>query len=290
MRPRTTHQAPPRTPWHYTAAPLAALSIVGAASSCQEPPQHCSGDLQEYEGKCLTDNAIVFVGCVEGRGINVTEKLGGGIAGTFRVVADASLNLAYEKSQQEDTAVALQIVDHCLALAEDQLESDQDRSAARDYQQRATNAIKEIPIKRPTVPECIDLTKDQLSAALEKVGLEVGAVTTRPDKEYKEGQVVECTPAAGTEVDADSAVDLVVSSGIKAPVPPCIGRTEDQLSAALKEVGLEVGAVTTRPDKKYKKGQVVECTPAAGTEVDADSAVDLVVSSGTTSSPASPTD
>jgi hypothetical protein len=283
VRPETAHQTRLRRLWRCCAVPLAALSILGTASGCPEPPPDCADGEREYEGECATDTVYTFLVCTEGRGVNLSKRLGASVGGTFSKVADASLKVAYEQSQQEDTAVALGIVNACIALAGDDSESEEERSVAREYQQRASEYIEEFP--GVPVPRCTGRTEDDVTAALEDGGLMIGEVTTRPDKEF--------TPAEGTRIDAGSTVDLVVSSAAVGgvPVPRCIGRTQADVSADLEDVGLTVGDVATRPNEEFEAGQVVDCTPAEGAVLDPGGAVDLVVSSGPTSSPSpSPSD
>jgi hypothetical protein len=221
----------------------------------------------------------------------VTTELGADVGGTFRAVVDGSVGVAYKVSQEQDTAVALLKVDYCLALAETESESEDERSVAREYRERATEYIEEFP--DVPVPECIDRTQDEVSDDLNKIDLEVGTITERPDEEVDEGLVVECTPSEGMLVAPGSAVDLVVSSGPddgKPRVPPCVGRTEAQVLASLEAAGLTVGAVTLETDESTDPGTVLACDPPEGAEVNAGSAVDLVVSSGSASSTPSPPD
>jgi hypothetical protein len=73
---------------------------------------------------------------VEGRGINTTTEISAGAGGTLKVVADATLNLAYKKSQEENTPVALQIVKDCMDIAKtNSPPDDQEQSVAASYQQ-----------------------------------------------------------------------------------------------------------------------------------------------------------
>lgn len=93
--------------------PFAALLTPGCGST--QPV--CTGGLQPYKNKCLSTMAIQYVECTEGRGISTTTKIGGGVGGTLKVVANASVNLAFEKARQENTPVALQIVKDCMEIA-----------------------------------------------------------------------------------------------------------------------------------------------------------------------------
>jgi hypothetical protein len=46
-------------------------------------PTRVTGGLQPYKNKCLSNMAIEYVGCTEGRGIGPTTEISGGIGGTL---------------------------------------------------------------------------------------------------------------------------------------------------------------------------------------------------------------
>jgi hypothetical protein len=76
--------------------------------------------------------------------MSTSSEIGGGISGTFRVVAKASLNAAYKKSKQEDTPVALQIVKDCMEIAKTSSSaSDREQRIATNYQHRAERILQQ---------------------------------------------------------------------------------------------------------------------------------------------------
>ena len=97
----------------------------------------CTGNLREYNGQCLGGVAITYIECTKGRGFDLTTKLGGKLGGTFKVVADASVEAAYEEQKRENTPVALQVVSDCLKIAETEADSAADKSAAEESRTRA---------------------------------------------------------------------------------------------------------------------------------------------------------
>ncbi|WP_349828417.1 Stk1 family PASTA domain-containing Ser/Thr kinase [Brevibacterium litoralis] len=101
------------------------------------------------------------------------------------------------------------------------------------------------------------------------------------DSEIPAGKVVRIEPAAGTELDADSPVTLYVSKGVELfAVPDLGGRTEAEAGQALRENGLVAGAVTEEFSSTVPAGQVIDQSVAAGSEVEANTGVDLTVSKG----------
>jgi hypothetical protein len=70
-----------------------------------------------------------------------------------------------------------------------------------------------------TVPNVVNLTQANASAALSAAGLTTGAVTTASSATVAAGSVISENPAAGASVAPGSAVALVVSSGPAALTP-----------------------------------------------------------------------
>lgn len=131
---------------------LVALAAVPLISGCAA--KDCPTGLHAYKDKCLTNMAIQYVGCTEGRGIDVTTKIGGGFGGTFKEVADASLNIAYEKAEQENTPVALEIVKACLDIAKTTSPPDDpEQGALKAFQEEAILATAKLTVSPATAKE-----------------------------------------------------------------------------------------------------------------------------------------
>ncbi len=68
-------------------------------------------------------------------------------------------------------------------------------------------------IRQVTVPNVVGDTQSAASSAIAAGGLVVGQITTANNSTVPAGDVISQSPAAGTLVNAGSAVDLVISSG-----------------------------------------------------------------------------
>jgi eukaryotic-like serine/threonine-protein kinase len=139
--------------------------------------------------------------------------------------------------------------------------------------------------RKVTVPDLKGKTLTQAQAQLRAAGLRLGQTTRRTDP-LPADTILDQNPPANARVAKNSIVRLVLSAGPqKVQVPSSlIGLSEQDAAAALKDVGLRVGRVTTK-NSQEKAGQVIGSSPAAGASVPAGSAVDLVVSSGKTGVP-----
>jgi beta-lactam-binding protein with PASTA domain/acyl-[acyl carrier protein]--UDP-N-acetylglucosamine O-acyltransferase len=131
------------------------------------------------------------------------------------------------------------------------------------------------------VPNVVGLTESEAAERLGDVRLGVGASGSQVDQETPKDEVIATDPVEGTEVDAGSPVDLVVSGGRESPVVPVVvGLPRSEAEGRLLAEDLQVGAVVRQADESIPEGEVMSSTPVAGTEVAVGSTVDLVVSDG----------
>ncbi len=104
-------------------------------------------------------------------------------------------------------------------------------------------------------------------------------MSTAASKEVAEGRVISQDPQAGDQVDPQSKIDFVVSTGKpEVPLPDVVGQNKDDAADQLRSEGLRV--VLTERDADEPKDQVVEMQPPAGTEVSDGSKVTLFWSDG----------
>jgi len=132
-----------------------------------------------------------------------------------------------------------------------------------------------------TAPPVAGLTQAEAEAAIVDAGLSVGAVTTEYSDTLPAGRVIRQDPQAGSDLEACTPVDLVVSLGPAwITVPNAVGRTKTEAQAAITSVGLAVGAITQEHSPSIPLGSVIRQDPAADTEAASGTAVDLVISLG----------
>lgn len=145
-------------------------------------------------------------------------------------------------------------------------------------------------VRIPThdVPTLTGKTVAEATKSAEGLGFKVDSTTQDRKDGTRPGQVLEQTPAAGTELAEGEKVSLTVSLGpTLTGVPPVAGTSSDQAVAALTGAGLVVGARTEAHDEKVPKGSVISVAPSAGQEpltaqnqLPKGSSVDLVISQG----------
>ena len=132
------------------------------------------------------------------------------------------------------------------------------------------------------VPNVTGEALEDAQTTLEEAGLEVG-IAYEASSEVEEGYVMEQDPAAETEVEEGSTVNLTVSSGEEeaetVTVPNLTGLTASEAESALSKVGL-VGSSQTDYSDTYAAGDIFEQSPSANTEVEPGSTVTYTVSLG----------
>jgi serine/threonine-protein kinase len=132
-----------------------------------------------------------------------------------------------------------------------------------------------------TVPNVVALTQAEAQTKITDAGLVVGEVTEEPSKTRPKGTVISQDPGSGERVDPNSTVSLVVSSGPDTVVVPDVtGMTEEEARAAIADAELTVGNVSEKDDPSVDAGKVIESNPAAGTNLDRNASVNLIISSG----------
>jgi eukaryotic-like serine/threonine-protein kinase len=130
------------------------------------------------------------------------------------------------------------------------------------------------------VPDLSGLTRDEAEVELREAGL-TGDFKDRPSDSVDALEVIKTDPAAGEEIDEGGTVTVFISSGPKqVPVPDLSGLTVPEAKKELKEASLKLGEQSTAPSSEVEKGLIIDQDPAEGEDADADSVVNVVVSSG----------
>ena len=136
------------------------------------------------------------------------------------------------------------------------------------------------------VPNVVGQTQAAATTSITGAGLVLGTVTQQSSSTVATGKVISESPAAGTQVNTGSAVNLVVSSGpAQVAVPNVVGQTQAAATTSITASGLVLGTVTTASSTTVPSGSVISETPTAGTQVSLGAAVNLTISSGPDQAP-----
>ena len=132
--------------------------------------------------------------------------------------------------------------------------------------------------KDAVIPKLVGTTftsESDVSATLSKYGYKLGKVSYEESYETP-GTIIKQSPDAGTTAEKNTTVDIVISKAkSKATVPNLNGMTYDQAESALQSLGFSVGRVTEEENNGFTAGTVFKQYPAANSEYQTGSTVDI---------------
>ncbi|GAA1430574.1 Stk1 family PASTA domain-containing Ser/Thr kinase [Streptomyces thermospinosisporus] len=156
---------------------------------------------------------------------------------------------------------------------------DQDPNAgAKVKKDSVVNLTVSTGAPKVTVPSVVGLDIDEATEKLEadKYSFEVKTETRESPEEA--GTVLEQDPTTGTEVEKGSTITLTIAKAeAKSTVPDVIGKTCDEAKAQMTDNDLVGNCVDEETDDPNQVGKVIRTTPEAGSSVDKNSAVQIVV-------------
>ncbi len=130
------------------------------------------------------------------------------------------------------------------------------------------------------VPALAGLTEQEARAAIDAANLTVGEVTQAASDAANAGLVIEQDPGPRESVEEGTEVGFVVGSGPDVvAIPPVLGLTEAQAQENLADAGFQV-LPSRQMASLAPAGQVVDVSPAEGSEVAPGTAVTLTISTG----------
>ena len=143
-----------------------------------------------------------------------------------------------------------------------------------------------------TVPNVTGMTQSGARTTLEQAGLRVGDVTSASSTSGPSGTVVGQDPAAGVRVAENTAVTLTISSGpspssspaTTAAVPDVRGKARATAEQEILGAGF-AAVVAEAPSATVPSGTVISQAPLPGVVATLGSAVNIVVSTGSSPTP-----
>jgi serine/threonine-protein kinase len=136
------------------------------------------------------------------------------------------------------------------------------------------------PVEQVTVPNLEGRAFQDAFDELQARDLKVQQ-RREPSETVPEDFVIATEPAAGTQVDPETFVVVVISSGPEQfGIPNVIDVTLEDAIDLIEAQGFEVGEIETRLDDTVPEGIVIDQTPRPGTEAPPGTVVDIVVSEG----------
>jgi eukaryotic-like serine/threonine-protein kinase len=128
------------------------------------------------------------------------------------------------------------------------------------------------------VPKVVGLQVDAARQMISDARLKVGRISDGPSDTVPRGLVAAVSPEAGSEVKADTTVDLTLSMGPSTKeVPKVIGKRLSSAKQLLEQAGFAVGTTKYGSNDDYDQGIVIGQNPIAGAQASPGVKIDLTI-------------
>lgn len=132
------------------------------------------------------------------------------------------------------------------------------------------------------VPNLIGLSQEEALQILEENGLTRGSISGEYSDAFKENHIIDQDPEFNEEISPGGTVNLTISKGKEMIlIPNIIGRDYIEASSYLESLGLLVKsskAPITETSTIREPGKIMDTIPSPGSEVQANSMVELIIS------------
>ncbi len=156
---------------------------------------------------------------------------------------------------------------------------DKDKKETETQNTQTTQTTETQSAEKVGVPELLGMTYEEAEKELGKLGLKIENKGEVSSDKYEKGEVANQEPLAGTKVEKDSTVGVVISNGKGSiEVPSVVGQSEDDAIKTLEGKGF-------KPNKTYAysdtvaAGYVISQNPAEGKAKEGDT-ITLSISQG----------
>ncbi|MBQ9890247.1 MAG: Stk1 family PASTA domain-containing Ser/Thr kinase [Firmicutes bacterium] len=135
------------------------------------------------------------------------------------------------------------------------------------------------------VPTLAGKTQEDAQHTLEGLGFVLGEVSGAYSSTVERGRIISQEPAAGAKLEKGGKVDIVISLGPDESselivVPRLTGKTLEDAQKAIEEAGLVLEKTTEQESSSVDKGYIISQSIAAGSQVEKETKISLVVSTG----------
>ncbi len=131
------------------------------------------------------------------------------------------------------------------------------------------------------VPDITRKTVDQARSELRKrdLGLTISGFSF--SEELDKGRILAQDPAPGSRLKVNRQISVIVSSGSEAvTVPLYAGKSLEQATADMRQIGLARGPLSQIHSSRYPAGRIIAQSPPAGTIVERNHPIGFLISQG----------
>jgi hypothetical protein len=139
----------------------------------------------------------------------------------------------------------------------------------RDTEELLSRVRRELaPPPTAKIPDLSGQEVSQANSALASKGLRLGAQREAPSDTVPEGQIIEQSLKADTEVEIGSSVSVTVSSGPSTvEVPDLVGQSRAEAERILRAATLELGKIDKVFSDDRPEDEIVQQHPVTGSKV-----------------------
>lgn len=143
----------------------------------------------------------------------------------------------------------------------------------------------EVSEQKAEVPKLVGEKEEDAKKICDELGFKMQVIVREESEEYDAGLVCEQKTAEGVKLPTNATIQVVVSTGLKAPefeVPDVRGEKEEDAIMTLEDAGFlkENIEVTYKNSDDVDKGRVIETTPDYTSMASAETHIEVVVSKG----------
>jgi serine/threonine-protein kinase len=132
-----------------------------------------------------------------------------------------------------------------------------------------------------SVPDITGKTIDQARKELQRRDLGISVAGTQFSDEMEKGRIITQDPAPASRLKVNRSILVVVSGGRESVMVPFFaGKSLEQATTTMRQIGLARGALSQVHTPKYAAGKIIAQNPPAETMVERNSPVGFLVSQG----------
>jgi len=205
------------------------------------------------------------------------------------------VGMELEKAEEELKELGLK-----LSVSKEIFSSDYDEGIIIDQNPSPRTEVKEgytveVVVSKgkelTTVPNLINRDITDIGRLLLEANLTEGKVVYENSDTVPANIVISQDPEPFAEVEVDTPVNIVVSKGpetVLVSMPKLVGLTEEQSRNALSAHDLKMGEIIREPNEDYEAGIVFWQSIEPGYQIETETAIDLMISTGPPQAPEEP--
>jgi len=236
--------------------PSSAATSATTATGVQ--PAVASSEKVRRKNRLMVWLGVAFL-AIAGVAVAIAMNMGGGDSSTAKVPTMAEMDESRAKATVEKAGFKFSKGDDQASSSVKKglfVSSSPKPGSSLEKGKTVTVHFSSGPSAQVTVPDVTGMTQEKATAALEKVGLKTGNVTTINSSDVAKNTVAKTSPAAGETAESGSQVELYIAAG-GTKTPDVIGKTAEQAESDLQNAGFKSTVVYQRVSSPNQDGKVL---------------------------------